>query len=161
MLDINVKFLEEYKSLDKLCKEMFDSDEGVSRYILEMEYSTDCQRYNSSWKQFYDRLKKLRYYRNKLAHDVDLYTDLCTTNDVEWLQKFHNDILEQQDPLAVVRKQRAQPSIVKMRTNMSSNNTATSHNFAACNNQTLVPKTSKWQQFKQKIKKFFGIGKNR
>ena len=41
MRDLNIDFLEEYKSVDKFIKDAYGSAEGVTEYIRSMEESYD------------------------------------------------------------------------------------------------------------------------
>ena len=110
MLELNVKFHEEYKRLDALCKDMFSSKDGVTQYICEMEYTElkySRQIYN--WDDIYHKLKHMRWVRNQLAHEVGAFDyDLCTEDDVEWLECFYNAILHACDLLATVAKMKRQ-----------------------------------------------------
>lgn len=60
MIELNVKFQEQYKKLDVLCKDLFSSKEGVSIYIREMKL-TDYQfrKYVYDWETVYKQLKHL------------------------------------------------------------------------------------------------------
>lgn len=37
MTQLNDEFMEAYKQLDKICKEMYENEKGVTTYIDEME----------------------------------------------------------------------------------------------------------------------------
>ena len=115
MLQDNYTFLEEYKSLEKLCNEIYDAKNGVTCYINEMN-----ERYDSiaasipGWKDDYYTLKRLRHIRNQLTHEVGtLETEMCTPNDIEYLVTFKQRILSRTDPLAqlILAKKRASPPI--------------------------------------------------
>lgn len=73
MLELNIEFQEQYKRLDKLCKDMYSSDEGVSTYIKIMDatpYSEQCTVYN--WDTVFKQLKHIRWMRNQLAHEISI-----------------------------------------------------------------------------------------
>ena len=75
--------MESYKHLDKICREIFNSDKD------------DVLR----------KLKNYRYMRNMYVHDVDTSQyDICTKEDIVWLDKFYNSIMETTDPLAEYRR---------------------------------------------------------
>ena len=103
---LSITFQEEYKRLDKLCKDYLSSDKGVSSYIEQME-STAIQnkRYVYTWDEDYKQLKHIRWVRNKLAHEVGtLNSDFCTPEDLEWVQTFRHRIIQGTDPFSIVRK---------------------------------------------------------
>ncbi len=95
-----------YKKLDKLCKDCYSSDTGISTYISLME---EChnERYKcDDWIDVYKTLKHYRYIRNCIAHNEDdTEDDLCSDFDVEWLELFYDDILNGNDPLTLYRKE--------------------------------------------------------
>lgn len=93
-------FMQSYKHLDNLCKEM--NGIGISGYIRDMESAANGSVFVSNWKNDYVHLKHYRHIRNKIAHET--YADentLCFPEDSEWLDEFYQRILAQQDPLAV------------------------------------------------------------
>lgn len=102
MSKLNDDFLEEYKRLDNLCRDIYCSNEGVKNYINDME---SVQIYESrsipGWENDLKRLKALKSVRNRLAHETGtLNADICGQNDVEWLKNFYNRIFRQDDPLS-------------------------------------------------------------
>ena len=104
MLELNVEFQEIYKSIDQICKDMLKSNEGISEYIRQME-AVSYREYRAvnTWEHDYKQLKHMRWLRNKLAHEVGtLNSDLCTHEDVDWLNSFRKRILTQTDPLAIL-----------------------------------------------------------
>lgn len=105
MLSINDEFMEAYKRVDKICKEMFDSDKGVSTYIDVMESNADGAWRVSGWRDVLKRLNNYRHIRNKYVHETDTsYSDICTPNDIAWLKRFYKMLLETTDPLAEYTK---------------------------------------------------------
>lgn len=106
MITLNLEFQEEYKRLDRLCKDCLSSGEGVSEYIRQMD-STPLHnhRFIDNWDRDYKKLKHVRWIRNQLAHEVGtLRSDICTKDDLGWVQSFYDKILNGSDPLTVVRK---------------------------------------------------------
>ena len=45
MTNLNNDFMESYKHLDKICKEIFNSEKGVTTYIDTMKEVNDGNRY--------------------------------------------------------------------------------------------------------------------
>ena len=105
MLLINVKFQEEYKKLDALCKDLLKTETGVTDYINQME--STIPKKSALVTCFADDYKKLKHYRwvrNKLAHEVGaLDEELCDSDDVKWIVDFSRKIKKLQDPLSLIQ----------------------------------------------------------
>ena len=101
----NEEFMEAFKHLDKICKEIFNSEKGVTSYIDAMEEITNGDRYVSNWNYTLKMLKGLRHIRNQYAHEIgSSYDNICVPEDIEWLKSFYNEIMNTTDPLAQYRK---------------------------------------------------------
>lgn len=97
-------FMESYKHLDNLCKDM--NGIGVTGYIKDMEHEQNGSFYVTGWKNDYMRLKHYRYIRNQIAHEN--YADesnMCSAGDMAWLDGFYQRIMKQTDPLALCYKE--------------------------------------------------------
>ena len=106
-------FLEAYKSLDDLCKQILSSDRGISKYIDEMGNEQQGERI-SDWETDYKHLKKMRWIRNQLVHDPNSFDkDLFTLEDIEWLKRFRYRIIERTDPFAMLLKSKNTNNTVK------------------------------------------------
>lgn len=93
-------FMQAYKRLDALCRDM--NGIGVTGYIEDMEQIANANRFVSGWKADYQKLKYYRHIRNQIAHEVDATEEeLCSPEDVAWIEEFHQRILGRIDPLAV------------------------------------------------------------
>ncbi len=115
MQNNNYAFLEAFKALDKICKELFMSDKGVTAYIDRMKASPS---YESStvaqWSADLSRLISLRNTRNILSHEVGtLDKNMCDQTDIDWLNNFKTRILNQTDPLALLHKYKKERSGAK------------------------------------------------
>lgn len=99
---LEMEFLDEYKSVDKICKDMYSSKNGVTAYIECME-STNymIQSKIPLWNQDYRSLKRMRRIRNQIAHESN---SECTENDLLWLSDFHSRLINCQDPLVYARQ---------------------------------------------------------
>lgn len=97
-------FLRKYKELDNLCKDLLNSEKGVSSYIESMEQCVYSRKIDG-WKEDYRNLKKYRYMRNRIVHEnnVDEET-LCSETDEMWIEQFHERIINCEDPLALHRQ---------------------------------------------------------
>ena len=102
---MNVIFLEEFKGLDKLCREKLNIEQrGVTHYIEEMKAVSEYNYRNiSGWKADLQYLKYVRGIRNNLVHEEGtLYKKNCTQKDIDWIRNFHDRILKQSDPIAML-----------------------------------------------------------
>lgn len=99
-----LEFLENYKNLDALCRQILSSDRGISEYIDEM--SNESQGYRiAGWERDYKKLKKMRWIRNRLVHETDSFEDnLVKIEDIEWLHSFYNRIIECTDPFSLLHQ---------------------------------------------------------
>lgn len=105
MDNLNYAFFESFKQLDKLCKEIYDDPHGVTQYVDDMKKSATNHRLVPNWNGDLEQLIRLRHIRNHLAHTEGAFQDdLCTQEDIAWIQKFHKRILEQEDPLAMLHR---------------------------------------------------------
>ncbi len=106
MDNMNYVFFEEYKHLEKLCREMYDSYEGVTSYIDDMK-KVSFRDYSNipNWRTDLEQLHRLRHIRNNLAHtEGAFYEQNCTQEDVDWVKDFYSRIMAQSDPLSVLRQ---------------------------------------------------------
>ena len=112
---LSIDFLEEYKRLDRLCKDSLSSVEGVSEYIRQMEGMWyDGLRLVKGWERDYKQLKHVRWVRTQLAHEVGtLNSGICTEDDYDWVVEFYNRIISGEDPFALLR--RAREGTIKIR----------------------------------------------
>lgn len=152
MIELNVKFQEQYKRLDALCKDLFSSKDGITEYINEMEkLSYSKYRYRiSKWDTIFQKLKHLRYIRNQLAHEIGAFDlELCTEDDIEWLNSFYDLILKTNDPLSRIRQAELADIEEKQRQQAQRKNTVTE------TAQEEKSHPSLWHRIKAKIKEWF------
>lgn len=109
MLNIEKDFFTLYKSVDAVCRDMFSGkhyyndrgDEvfGLSAYIRVMETESYKYRaYCSDWDEQYKKLKRLRWIRSQIAHEVGVSE--CTRSDLNDLDLFYRQLMDQSDILA-------------------------------------------------------------
>lgn len=105
MMNVNYEFLEAYKRVDKLCREIFSDDRGVSAYIEAMKtVSPDEVHLLDEWEHDLKNLVRLRHLRNQLTHECGtLELELASQTDIQWLWDFYGRILKQLDPLSLLR----------------------------------------------------------
>lgn len=104
MVGRNDEFMEAYKHLDKICREIFKNEKGITTYIDEMEAKRSGAFYVGSWDATLRKLKEYRHIRNAYVHEVgtsDL--EICGEEDINWLKGFYEDIMQRRDPLAQYR----------------------------------------------------------
>ncbi len=99
---MNNKFLEQYKRADSICREMYNSESGITNYINLMRDAKNYKEQDiAEWDEVLGKLMALRHIRNKLTHDVGtLDMELCSEDDVVWLDNFCELLLTATDPLA-------------------------------------------------------------
>lgn len=149
-IKLNITFQEEYKRLDKLCKECFSSLDGVSEYIRQMESSQySLQRFGVSWKSDYQMLKHIRWIRNQLSHEVGtLQSDICSQEDLDFVTTFYSKIMNCADPLAQMRILKENERKTQREKHIDSINKQTKPNEP-------VIKNSVFSKLLEKIKKIF------
>ncbi len=99
-----MSFMDSYKHLDKICREIFNETKGVTAYINEMLNISDGKCYVSCWEDDLKNLKYYRFIRNRITHDVACTEDnMCSLEDVAWLDNFYSRIMNQSDPLSLYR----------------------------------------------------------
>lgn len=69
MNTLNHTFFEKYKSLEKLCRDMYQNNTGVTSYINDMMNTPWRNHCNiANWESDLIQLKRIRSLRNQLAH---------------------------------------------------------------------------------------------
>ena len=106
MKELNTDFYDEYKRLDKFCRDMFSGQDGVTEYIKQMENAALYRYYVPTWDEDLKQLKRMRHLRNKLAHEVGFDADLCTENDILFVKTFYTRLFNCSDPLSIIRRQK-------------------------------------------------------
>ena len=116
MRELNIQFLDLYKRVDNFIRDAYSSQEGVSEYIRQMErFAGTGLRVVPGWNATYENLKRQRWIRNRLSHDVAYDANICTDQDYRALADFDAELRNATDPLAVLqnyfeeRKRRMRP----------------------------------------------------
>ena len=104
MENLNRQFFDEYTKLDNLCRQMFNSEKGVTSYIEAMESTPAAKSRNvPEWGSDLKMLKQYRHIRNELAHSTGAFhRDICFSYDITWIKMFYNRITKQKDPLGIL-----------------------------------------------------------
>ncbi len=98
-------FIDAYKRLEKLCKEMNGSDRPVSAYIDEMVNTPHGARYVAGWDTDLKNLKHYRWVRNRISHDPGCTEEnMSNLQDEKWVTDFYDRIMRQEDPLFLYHK---------------------------------------------------------
>lgn len=100
-----LEFFEEYKKTDKLCRDMFGFEKGLSGYIDRMENDFGY-RDDYDWREFLRTAKRIRYVRNQIAHEVN-GASVFTYEDGERLYWVHGKLMQGRDPLGTLERARA------------------------------------------------------
>ena len=118
MNECALDYLESYKRLDQLCRDMFRTKDGVTEYINQMDRVISRINSKQDWRNFYSRLKYQRRLRNDLVHNTECSE--CTEEDIDEIEYFFDLILKQEDPLACIRKQQTLTRHASIQTSDSS-----------------------------------------
>ena len=110
MQNCNSEFFDEFKRLDKLCREIYgrsaENKLGVTLYLEDMDSKGRRGARVEGWTSDYNRLKRVRAVRNELAHSTDTFSRrMCNSDDVEFIRAFYARILNGTDPLSLYRKE--------------------------------------------------------
>lgn len=120
-----MSFIDSYKSLEKLCSEMYSDNHGLSTYINEMINKPIGSRYVPGWDEDLKKLKHFRWVRNQIVHEPGCTEEnMCEPGDVQWLDNFYSRIISTNDPLALYRKARSPRMTQKPRETYSSEPTS-------------------------------------
>lgn len=157
MYHLIIEFQEEYKRLDRLCKDYLRSAEGVSEYIRQMESTDYRQRfYVRTWEEDYKQLKHVRWVRNQLAHEVGTSNSgVCTEEDLIWIENFYSRIINGNDPFSIIVK--AKKDEEQKRKQRSQNQTQSSVQPSPKRSATTTEKPSFLIRLIASVKKFFFI----
>ena len=99
-----MEFMQSYKHLEKLCGEIYGPDR-IKAYIAHMEACPQGARYVSSWQADLRQLRHYQWMRNQIAHNVCCTEEnMCSQEDLQWLDDFYMRILSGQDPLTQYRR---------------------------------------------------------
>jgi hypothetical protein len=134
---LNYEFFDEFKRLDNLCRDIYgksaDNKLGVTLYIEDMDRNASLGSLKvSDWTLNYKLLKNARRIRNELAHSRDSFSvDICTQEDIDFVRSFRERILNQTDPISLLRE--------KMRSSNSNKieNDTPSHHYSPYFNSPL------------------------
>jgi hypothetical protein len=103
--------MEIYKRIDSFIREAYHSDKGVTTYIDEMNSKAGASWSILGWNETLEQLKNYRHIRNSYSHDVgSSYSDICTPEDIRWLQSFYSKLMSAQDPMSLYLKQKQEAS---------------------------------------------------
>ena len=112
---LNYEFFDEFKALDKLCRDIYgesiDNKLGVTLYLEDMDRKANQGAFEvPGWTYDYNHLKSARNLRNELAHSQNSMTvDICSQEDIDFVKLFKIRMLNHTDPIATLKKQTTQP----------------------------------------------------
>ena len=107
MNEIERELVEEYKRLDLLLKDRFNTETGVSEYISRMDKEAGASSIFSDWDRDYRKLKHIRHVRNKIMHDEN--DSFCEESDIDFADEFYYRVVDQNDPLSRLYRRREKP----------------------------------------------------
>ena len=149
-----------YKSVDRFIKDAYSSEEGVSEYINQMEQNDyRGSRHVDTWNTDYNKLKRLRWIRNQLSHEVGYDSDICEEADYDWLKEFYDRLYSAEDPMAILtgseNAERRAAEQRRRQSGMQEQNTAAyaQTSYSRRTGKNLPKRKTLWQR----IKDFFLI----
>lgn len=106
MEELNYRFFELFNKVDRLCVQVYQNEHGLADYIEDMRsisvYSVEDI---PDWERDLFQLITLRNIRSSLINSPDAFQDtLCTQEQMQWLEEFHQRILDRQDPMALLEE---------------------------------------------------------
>jgi hypothetical protein len=120
---LNYEFFDEFKKLDNLCRDIYgksaDNKLGVTLYLDDMDKNSYLGNFKvENWSWDYAHLKRARHIRNELAHSRNSFSvDLCSQEEIDFVRSFRERILNQTDPLALLREKLRSPNSNKSNAN--------------------------------------------
>ena len=105
MNKLNTMFLNEYNKADELCRGKFGSDDGVAKYISEMEGASDNKAKIANWDEDYHTLGKCMHIYNVINIQQNMRRKAqCTKQDLAWIKKFVTKLEKGSDPIEKLKK---------------------------------------------------------
>lgn len=99
MTTLESEFMEAYKRVESFCNDLFSCENGISEYINEMKNADAFSRSSvPSWGRDLRMLKRLRFVRNKIAHEPG--ASGCTDQDFRNLNDFFDRLVNREDPFS-------------------------------------------------------------
>ena len=112
--ELDVEFVESYKRLEGLLKDIYSNENPVSGYIVDMEKVGWFEyQHVLGWESDFKALKRARHIRNNLSHDTPYGQGDTMQNDLEWIKNFYQRFLDSDDPLARLRRYRQSWRVLK------------------------------------------------
>ncbi len=113
-----LEFLDTYKKLDELCRQLFSSDKGVSQYIDEMSNEGYGKWRVAGWERDYKRLKNIR-----------------------WMQTFYQRIMECTDPFSLLcqTERRSEETAERTESRSSTDTAFSSQNEGSQDRDLILP----------------------
>lgn len=79
-------FIDSYKSLEKLCSEIYSDNHGLSTYIDEMAGKPNGSYYVPGWDEDLKQLRHCRWVRNQIVHEPGCTEEnMCVLEDIQCL----------------------------------------------------------------------------
>ena len=82
-------FMDSYKRLDQLCRDM--NGVGITGYIEDLERRPNGIFFVEGWEADLTHLKHYRYVRNQIAHEIGVNEEtVCSAEDEIWIEGFYH-----------------------------------------------------------------------
>lgn len=104
MEERNYRFFELFTKVDNLCIEVYQNEHGLADYVEDMRsISTYTVEDIPDWGADLFQLITLRNIRSSLVNTPGAFAeDICSQEQLEWLENFYQRILDRKDPMALL-----------------------------------------------------------
>ena len=106
MEELNYRFFDLFTKVDKLCIDIYQNEHGLADYVEDMRSISTCTVEEiPDWGADLFQLITLRNIRNSLINTPGAFSEeVCTQEQVDWLERFYQRIMDRQDPLALLEE---------------------------------------------------------
>ena len=106
MEELNYRVFDLFSKVDKICIEVYQNEHGLADYIEDMRsINVNTVENIPDWEADLYYLINLRNARNALVSSPGAFQEeLCTWEQVQWLERFYQRVLDRQDPLALLEE---------------------------------------------------------
>lgn len=106
MEGLNYRFFDLFSKVDKLCIDIYQNEHGLADYVEDMRSISVCTVEEiPDWEADLFQLITLRNVRNSLINTPGAFAEeICTQEQLEWLEGFYQRVLDRQDPMALLEE---------------------------------------------------------
>ena len=106
MEDLNYCFFDLFTKVDQLCVDVYQNEHGLSDYVEDMRSISVCSVEDiPDWEADLFQLIAMRNIRSSLINTPGAFSeDICSLEQLEWLEDFYQRVLDRKDPLALLEE---------------------------------------------------------